>query len=155
MENAGVEKTHNNALMIAVIVIEVLAIFGILLIAAYLFLNIQLVKSAQKSTSTSDTTTSDADCPTGQERANEQRGSSKVLGKEKITVDRKALNLCCAVSATGGQETKVCSDKSNSVIVMYTKVNGQFVLANEMFSRDGKKCTKYYKDSAQSGEFCL
>jgi amino acid transporter len=158
MDNSQVNKPKRNILLTIIMIVEIIILFAMLLYASYLILGISVLKIAQKTTSNSSASTnktSTSDCPAGKEGTNEQGEHYKVLGLEDISVDGQAYNLCCAQSSATNQEVKVCSDKANSVVVMYSKVNGQFILANEMFTRDGKKCTKYYQGSAKSGEICL
>jgi hypothetical protein len=72
-----------------------------------------------------------------------------------MTVGGKEVELCCATSESKEAQAKVCSDKNNNYTVIYSKVNGQYILGSEMYPQGQKRWIKTFKESGESAEICL
>jgi len=154
MDASRPEITRKNSLMIALVIIEAVVTVFMLAFAAYLAVKILYYRSMTKISNTFSGGTTSDDCPAGK-NGTSAGADYKVLGKAKMTVGGKEVELCCATSESKEAQAKVCSDKNNNYTVIYSKVNGQYILGSEMYPQGQKRCIKTFKESGESAEICL
>ncbi|MFA5157773.1 MAG: hypothetical protein WC451_01085 [Patescibacteria group bacterium] len=154
MDVSRPEITKKNPSLIVLIIIEAVVIVFMFALAAYLAVKILYYRSMTKISDTLSGGTTIDDCPAGQQGTS-ARADYKIEGREKFTFGGTELNLCCATANDKTTEAKVCSDKTNNYVVYFSRINGQFVMAMQMYPQGEKRCIKSFKESGENAEVCL
>lgn len=152
MEDDANEVHKSYPLITALIVLESLVIFAMAIAAAYLAIEIKFPKVAETVTGVVSST-----APTkcsGNQKGATADATYKLEGEENITVDGKKISMCCGSVEQSGTRSKVCSNQSNSYVVTYSLIGGKYILASEMYPKEGKSCIKSYQGT-KGTEICL